>query len=155
MEMPKLDIPTDNLYKFGAILSTILCIACIVTAAFLLNNFMDEMKQEMYNVSAFINNDKMNHINDKIFASNVNNFLEAKSKILYVSICVLGGLIGVSFSLSIHFYFLWYKKVQVHLDRLLELKLKKEEAYNDIAFPKLQIAGTSPEKKDRSKHKRS
>lgn len=127
MEIPKLDIPTDNLYKFGAILSTILCIACIITATFLVNNFADELKKEMYNVSNHISKNKMNNAESKSFVKNVNNYLETKSKVLYISMSVLGVFIGVSFLLSIKFYFLWHKKVQVHLDRLLELKLKKEE----------------------------
>ena len=127
MTVPKLDIPTDNLYKFGAILSTVMCLTCIITAAVLLNSFLDEAKQEMYRTTDYINKYSTNSIEQRNFVSNVNSYLEARGKVLYASSMVLGVFIAVSFILSIKFYFLWYKKVQIHLDKLLVLKLRKEE----------------------------
>jgi hypothetical protein len=35
MQTLNMSIPTDNLYKFGAILSTVLCIACLFAMAYL------------------------------------------------------------------------------------------------------------------------
>lgn len=159
MEMPKLDIPTDNLYKFGAILSTALCIACLFAIAYLGQQHNDQVLNYLYKYVDYSfkeraeSNNPSADSNITTLTKSINRLIEIEKKNVDIFIYVLSFIFGASLVASIYFYILWYRKVQVHLDKLLELKLKKEEA-NNITSPILQIAGAASKKKDKSKQEK-
>jgi hypothetical protein len=133
MTIPELDIPTDNFYKFGAVLCIALCISCIFSVAYLGQKHNDNVSAYLHKYVEYsfkeIGIQNKDCVDSKIsqITKDINDLMKLRKKntdfiMWFLVITTIISLIG-----SFLFFYFWYQKTQKPLDELLTIKVKKEK----------------------------